>query len=278
MRTLTNKIESFGKVANYALISTPAPVEVISGVWKFTKEPGHHTRTASLPGHLLQLVLAGSYAIRTNNREYTVKQGDLIYFYASEDVEWLENTETVVFYSVGFRSAFFTPLPLEHRVFPSNQNIRQSFERLYDSATLGQESRLRELRMFGALHDILSEIAGMKIFDKSKTADNNAWWDVERFIRKRHLFRPTLDELAELCQYSRASTVRLCRKATGQSPVKRIRTIRMEEAKALLAFSSLNITEISKYLCYDRVHEFSREFSACFGMSPREFRGMKPIG
>jgi AraC-like DNA-binding protein len=249
-------------------------VESISGIWKFTIEPGHHIHTASLPGHLLQLVLEGSYAIRTNNREYTVKQGDLIYFYASEDVEWLGNEEKVVFYSVGFRSTAFTPLPLDRRVFPSNRKIRTAFATLYDSKTLGKEDAFKELMMFGALHNVLSEVVKLDVFAESKTAANNAWWDVERSIRKQHMFRPSLDQLAELCQYSRASTVRLCRKATGQSPVKRIQTIRMEEAKALLGFSSLNITEVSKYLCYDRVHEFSREFSAYFDMSPRAFREM----
>ena len=260
------------QVVNYTLDRVLSPVESISGIWKFTRPPGHRLHTASLPGHLLQLVLKGSYAIRTNNREYTVKRGDLIYFYASEDVEWLGNEDTVVFYSVGFRSTVFTPLPLNQRVFPSNEKIRTAFEALYESTTLSKESPLRELKMFAELHNILSEIVKLNLSVGSKTSPSEIWWDVERSIRKQHIFRPSLDQLAQLCGYSRASTVRLCRKATSQSPVRRIRTIRMEEAKALLGFSSLNITEISKYLCYDRIHEFSREFSAYFGMSPRAFR------
>ena len=262
-------------MVNYTLDPVPSPVESISGIWKFTRPPGHRLHTASLPGHLLQLVLAGSYAIRTNNREYTVRQGDLIYFYASEDVEWLGNQETVVFYSVGFRSASFTPLPLNRRVFPSNKKIRTAFTELYESTTHAKESRRREFDMFGALHNVLSEIVKLDFIAGSKTSPSGIWWDVERSIRKQHMFRPSLDQLAELSGYSRASTVRLCRKATSQSPVKRIQTIRMEEAKALLGFSSLNITEISKYLCYDRIHEFSREFSNYFGMSPRAFREMR---
>lgn len=275
MTAKINKISLSPQVVNYTLDSIPSPVESISGIWKFTRPPGYRLHTASLPGHLLQLVLEGSYAIRTNNREYTVKQGDLIYFYASEDVEWLGNEKTVVFYSVGFRSTGFAPIPLNRRVFPSNRKIRTAFERLYESTTHAKESQLRELNMFGALHNVLSEIVKLNLFAGSKTAASDIWWDVEHSIRKQHMFRPSLDQLADLCGCSRASTVRLCRKATGQSPVKRIQTIRMEEAKALLGFSSLNITEVSKYLCYDRIHEFSREFSSYFGMSPRAFREMR---
>ena len=71
---------------------------------------------------------------------------------------------------------------------------------------------------------------------------------------------------------SRSSIVRLCRQATGMSPMKRIQQIRMEEAKGLLLSSSLNITEIAQYLGYIRMHEFSREFTLYFGTSPKQFR------
>ncbi|MHC4874825.1 MAG: helix-turn-helix domain-containing protein [Planctomycetota bacterium] len=55
--------------------------------------------------------------------------------------------------------------------------------------------------------------------------------------------------------------------------MQRLRSLRMSEARGLLIYSSLNITQIAQYLDYPRVHEFSREFKKYFGVSPRDVRG-----
>ena len=46
----------------------------------------------------------------------------------------------------------------------------------------------------------------------------------------------------------------------------------MSEAKKLLRYSGMNVSEIAAYLGYPRVHEFSREFSKNSGSSPSSYK------
>jgi AraC-like DNA-binding protein len=258
------------KIAGYIPINPP--IESISGIWRFVCPPGFRTHTYSLPDHLLQLVLSGSYVIQINKCQYTVQAGDLIYYYANEDVQWLSNEQEVIFYSVGFRSIMFRPIPIDKRVFHSTATTRNAFEQLYEASNLPRNSDEFALGTHAALLKILYEIQHTRQPTETIDLRTRSWWELENRIRSEHRFRPRLDELAELCYSSRASIVRLCRQATGMSPMKRIRQIRMEEAKGLLIFSPMNITEIARYLGYGRVHEFSREFAAYYGSPPSQHR------
>lgn len=249
-----------------------APIESISGVWRFVRPAGHRVHTHSLPDHLLQLVLTGSYAIRINNRQYQVSAGDVIYFYANEDVQWLQNPQEVTFYSVGFRSIVFRPLDIDKRIFASTPTLRNAFEQLYRASDLPRNSEAFALGTYSALLTILLEIQNTQQPTEAVNVRPQSWWELEKRIRGKCRFRPGLDELAQLCYTSRATVVRLCRQATGLSPMQRIRQIRMEEAKALLAFSPMNITEIARYLGYNRIHEFSREFAAYYGLPASQYR------
>lgn len=255
-------------------ITTP-PVEGISGVWRFSREPGGYHRARSLPGHLLHLVLEGSYVLRTNGREYTVRPHDVIYYHETEEVEWLGNEKRVSFYSVGFIAPGLEPLPLERRVFRSDAGLRESFARLY-AASLRPRDLRRALGLHGELLEILAAIDWWRREAPAEQPSGAAaWWELENRLRERRMFRASLDELARESHRSRASVVRACRAATGESPMKRLREVRMAEARGLLGFSTLNVSQVAEYLGYPRVHEFSREFRRESGEPPSAVRRSK---
>ncbi len=220
----------------------------------------------------MHLVLTGSYKLRTNEREYLIRSGDVIYYHETEEVEWLGNVEEVTFYSVSFLAPELPPLPAEARVFASTPAIRQAFDRLY-SASLLPRGLIRALRLHGHLTELILQVDAWRTVAANRRAlGGESWWEIEALVRERKLFRPTLDELCSLTHRSRASVVRACRAATGTSPMKRVREIRMAEARGLLRFSHLNVSQVASYLGYPRVHEFSREFSRHFGTPPSAHR------
>ena len=251
---------------------TLPPVEGISGVWRFSREPGGYHRARSLPGHLLHLVLEGSYRLRTNAREYDVRPHDVIYYHETEEVEWLGNAERVSFYSVGFLAPGIEPLPPERRVFPSSAAIRSAFEDLYAASLLPRGPR-RALGIHSALLRIVLEIDWWTRPAPGDVPGGAAlWWRIERLLRERRRFRSTIGELAAEAGCSRATVVRACRAATGESPMRRLRQVRMAEAQGLLRFSTLNVGQVAEYLGYGRVHEFSREYRKICGHPPSAAR------
>jgi len=250
----------------------PAPVEAIAGVWKFSRPPHFKAVAHSLPGHLLHWVAKGSYTLKTNGREYRVKTGDLIYYHESEEVVWTGDASRVVFYSVGFLAPRYQPLPIAQRVIRADAAMKASFLRLYKIWDGGSNRNQFEIHaLMNTMLNALERIARNQPSHHLATADS-PWWRAEAGIRERRLFRPSLSDLARLAGVGRGVLIRSCKKATSMPPIQRIRDIRMEEARGLIAFAHMNFSQIADYLDYTRVHEFSREFAAFHHKSPSEFR------
>ena len=59
------------------------------------------------------------------------------------------------------------------------------------------------------------------------------------------------------------------------SPMRLLKTIRMQQAKALLQSSSLNVKEIAAHAGFNDVSHFIRDFIRLYGMSPTMIRNSK---
>ena len=59
------------------------------------------------------------------------------------------------------------------------------------------------------------------------------------------------------------------------SPMRLLKTIRMQQARALLQSSSLNIKEIAAHAGFNDISHFVRDFSRLYGKSPTTIRNSK---
>jgi AraC-like DNA-binding protein len=243
-------------------------VETITGFWRFVRKPHFHWHGRSLPGHVVQLVVSGSYRLVTDGRAYDIRKGHVVWYHGPEDIEWVDNDSDVVLFSIGFLAPQIEPPPLDVRVIRSTAAIRRNFYKL-QKASLLTEGKQRALGMHAALLDILYQINSLRVHLPQAGQSYAPWWAIESQLREQKLFRPTLHGLSALAGRSTASVVRLCRRATGLSPLQRVRAIRMEESRALLMCSDLNVSQVAEYLGYSRVHELSRDFKRYFGVPPR---------
>ncbi len=88
-----------------------------------------------------------------------------------------------------------------------------------------------------------------------------------------HIFANiSLDELAHLAGLSLSSFNRKFRKVYKESPKKYILTKRLEKARDLLSQSELRVSEIALDCCFDDPANFSKAFSAQFGLPPSAYR------
>jgi AraC-like DNA-binding protein len=252
---------------DFQITNISCPIESITGIWEFKRPSYFKYMCYSLSGHLLHLVTKGSYVVKINGREYNVKEGDIVYYYESEEVETIGNKYEVNFYSVSFQAPKVLPLPFEMRVFAANKDLHSLFQKLHEEFST-QNIKSGHYMVYAILLNILNNIEGIYFDSKNSALAEELWWSIERRIRKDKIFRPSLNDLLRISGYSRSTVIRSCHKATGNTPINRIQTIRMEEAKSLLNFAHLNVTQVSDYLGYPRINEFSREFSKYYGVPP----------
>ena len=100
----------------------------------------------------------------------------------------------------------------------------------------------------------------------------NLWWELETRLRQ-DLSQPiSLSLLEEWAGCSAATIARSAQLAVGQSPMRRIKEIRLSQARGLVQLSDLTLGQIATRIGYTRPHEFSRDYRKYFGNSPRTDR------
>jgi AraC-like DNA-binding protein len=84
--------------------------------------------------------------------------------------------------------------------------------------------------------------------------------------------RWTLDRMAGLVHLSRSALTDRFRRATGHSPMRMLREVRMNRARTLLTRQCLAVTRVAFEVGYGSVAAFSRAFTADHGVSPLAWR------
>jgi AraC-like DNA-binding protein len=255
-------------MADFFIHPIESPLKSVAGVWKFERPALKNSKAKSTPGHLIHFIKKGNLKVKVADGEYSLEPGDAFHYFDSEEVTSSSSGKTI-FYSVSFRAPDLPPLSAESRKIKTEKNLEKEFENLYE-ASLMPESPLKNLALHTLLSKIILEIDRKNQWLKEKR--NSKWGELENEIRKRKKFRTSLQELSKLAKQSKAGLVRLCRKATGKTPMQRIREIRMAEAENLLKHTHMNVSQTADYLGYARIHEFSREFSKFFGYPPGKIK------
>jgi AraC-like DNA-binding protein len=227
---------------------------------------GREAKVRSRPGHLIHLMERGHYRVITNGREYHMRPGDMIYYHDGEDVATSTRVE-VQFLTVGFYAPEILPPPVENRKFRSTPRLRRLYLQAY-RASLMPEGLRRDSLVSARVLEVLAGLPWELGRPGKVDPACRLWWDIEGWIRRGKLYRVSMAEIEARWLRSRSTVTRSCRKATGLSPLRRVASLRMEEARGMLQFSKLSVGEVAARLGYPRMHEFSREFSRHYGRPP----------
>ena len=78
--------------------------------------------------------------------------------------------------------------------------------------------------------------------------------------------------MAAMTPYSTVWFRKVFREVTGMSPIRYIRTAKMNKAKDMLESESSSVTDIAYAPGYNDVYEFSRDFKKQVGVSPSRYK------
>lgn len=91
-------------------------------------------------------------------------------------------------------------------------------------------------------------------------------------VEDRYRTHAGVDDYARACRVSPKRLRAACQRIAGASPARLITSRLVLEAKRLLLYSDMTITETAYYLGFDDPAYFSRIFTKEAGLSPRSFR------
>ena len=244
------------------------PVQAILLAAHLTGHADGPFEAASLPGHLLHFVTDGEVEQTCNGRHYHLRPGNLLWYHENEHVRGQATRTPWRFYSVNFVAPLLPPPALDNRLLVEAEEVRPHFEALISAwRTAGNE---RPWHVHAALNSLLGHLVPKLAPNATLGAPTQLWWFIETQLRSR-LDQPIDLALMEKLGHASAATIaRACRGAVDETPLRRVKQIRLSMARGLAQRSGYSMTEIAHRVGYARVHEFSRDYKQCFGYPPSQ--------
>jgi AraC-like DNA-binding protein len=244
---------------------------------EITRPEAGSFEAVSLPGHLIHVVTKGEVEMEAGGVVERLKPGDSAWYWENEPVWGRIETAPWRFYTVNFAAPSLPPPLPGERVKPvSDRTVASMRDLLLVWRNTELPSLARHIRLHALLLDVILDLLSASATEHCAEAGTALWWQIEAALRA-DLSQPiNLETLCGSSHRSERSVFRSCKKATGLSPMKRVKQVRLSYARGLLQLSQLSISEIAYEVGYERVQEFSRDYRKNFGCTPTQARRSGP--
>lgn len=243
-------------------------------------QKGHFYGPAVRSFFIIHCVRNGKGTFTSGEKTYRLSKGKCfcirpneIAFYKADEIDpwdytWIAfNGENAGLFleSTGF---CYTPVFGTKRIFA----IFEELHRQIQSGTIDGERN--EFSMLSLLYAFFAELP------KIVPVESHS----EQYVRKVHNYVEnmisgpiTVEHLAAFCGLDRHYLCRIFKAQTGKTLQEYIIGCKMQKAKQMLVYTSLNIGNIARSVGYSDVYNFSKMFKKYHGVSPLKFRKSQPL-
>ncbi len=251
------------------------PIESVTFCTLFERrEKDSEYLSTSLPGHLLQLTVAGECEHEIGGRKYQVSEDTLVWYQSDELVRTRVVRSVWRMYSLHLMAPVLVAPPFEARVRRDvGPVVRHYFEETLRAwRDVAVAPFVRQCRVLANVMGLLGALDGGSPQPYQQDPQAALWWQLESQVRRDLSVDLRLPLLVEWSGKSVATITRSCRAAVGTTPMQRVRQIRLDLARGLVKHSAMAITEIADRVGYGRVHELSRDYRRAYGVAPTHDR------
>lgn len=226
-------------------------------------------RPAGIPEYQLLYTLSGEGIVRFCNRDYTVREGQLLILppFSSHDYRPKQDWKTLWITYGGNMSEACFPYEaniLECKIFPS----------FYHKIIMLKKEKNWRRKTSALLYELLLQIDDLG--DSSTLVSQDGEHNVSaavRYISEHYRETVELSHLANAVGVSEGHFCRIFREYTHMRPIEYLTHLRIEAAKSLLLENpSLAVASIAEKVGFDNASYFSYVFRQKTGQSPLAYR------
>ena len=248
----------------------------------FYARENFYTYRQDLPSFLLKYTVSGEGVLEYQGNTYHVGQGDAFwidcqnyqkYYTSPESKSW--HVIWVHFY--GEPCKRYYDIFLERNgsspivTFPSGDALLMNLNSLIDLYTAEEMDRYTDIRASGIVNEIMiSCILGTMSDQEDPIPDNIR--EAQLFMSRNFKQPIALETLSEQAKMNKYHFLRQFKQYTGFTPHSYLIMIRIFEAKRLLRFSDMTISEIASNVGIEYVGHFIELFKKSEGMTPGLYR------
>lgn len=237
---------------------------------------GHAVKLRTLSNYTMVYCTDGKGYLHINGKEYSIVKGDI--FICPVDVSHSYEADLIepwTKYWVHFNGESVQKfmkllgLSLENPVMQIgyDSTIISYFHNIFTELSMGY-TKNRVLMSSAYLNMILCQINKVNV--PFRDSDSNQ--KVISYMQNNICSNPTLDELAEISNFSKYYFTRQFKEATGYTPIDYFVRLKIQKACELLENSRMSISQISSELRFSTPYYFSITFKRITGMSPSNYR------
>ncbi|CAN7612460.1 helix-turn-helix domain-containing protein [Paenibacillus sp. LjRoot153] len=230
---------------------------------------------------VMWFVHKGSFQLEIDQASFRCKEGQIIILPANSSISFHAISDELLLTSINFDAEISL---VSNRSWVQLLNLPNLFE---DEATtverIVHEMLTPELDTTAYVH-LLQQSSLLRIMYEllrnggvTEGSSSYSYLDkrihtIIHYLHAHPQLMPEIKELAELVQLSDSHLRKLFIKQTGQAPLHFVHSIKIEQAKKLLATSVKPISQISYELGVENANYFSRMFKIKTGLTPLQYR------
>ncbi len=216
------------------------------------------------PMHELIVVLGGKMRLETAEVTVEVERGDVLFYRAGmahKETSDPGNPVNTLYIAFKGRGAVITDLPL--RLRDDDARVRQMVAWLVRD----HQSGLSPASQTPLLSAVLGEL------QRLREPSEDPWLiRLRDYMQQHHAQSLTLADLAREGGLSKFAFVRRFKRLSGQTPMKELQRLRLNQARALLLTSGLPVKVIAPAVGLTDEYQLSKLFRKHFKLSPSELR------
>ena len=238
---------------------------------------------------------AGNVKIKANNKEFHLKQGEIIFHKPNEfhtlktDKETAANVFVISFVSSSESMRFFkgktmtVPSKLKKYISTIIEEYSQTFNsmatediklELKENPPIGGQQMIKTCLEQFLIMLIRSENDNhdLRIFPSKESMENHLVSHVIQIIEENTYNKISVDQICKKLNYSRTYLSKIFKTTSGYTILEYILMNKIREAKKLIREEKYNFTQISDLLAFDNPHYFSTVFKKLSHMTPTSYK------
>ena len=238
---------------------------------------------------------SGNMKITANGKEFSLKQGDVIFHKPNEfhtlktDNETAANVFVISFVCSSESMSFFkgktmtVPSKLKKYIYTILEESSLTFKsmatediklELKENPPIGGQQMIKTFLEQFLIMLIRSETDNQntRIFPSKEIMENHIVSQVMQIIEENTYGKITIEQICSKLNYSRAYLSKIFKTTTGYTILEYILMNKIREAKKLIREERYNFTQISDLLNFDNPHYFSTVFKKIANMTPTSYK------
>lgn len=260
-------------------------------VIKFCLHTQGTTGSYFLKDHMLLFVISGVYTVRFKDQEYTVRSNEMVFLHKSIRIDYIKSGESGSEFMLDYMMFFLNENMLEEFVqfsgFKPTNTLNEFIPVSIIPVNELTRSYIASLKPYfetpEEVKDGLVRIKFMELLFHLANANEHFLYQLlqpnhdknsnfGKMIEENITNPISISDLAYLSGKSLSTFKRDFQAVYHTSPLKWIRSQRLDKAKKLLAETSLSVTDVCFSTGFENVAHFSKVFKLQFGLPPSEYR------